>query len=753
MAERKDRSIAEPLTFTGERIVPQADNCEPNFASRMFHEHLARYNFASQLTHGKRVLDVGCGVGYGSQRIAQLGAASVTAFDLSADAIRHAGLHYAHPAVEFSVGNAQSFSFERQFDIVLCFELIEHVENPERVLQCISRVLAPDGVLVMSTPRALAEKRTHFHVYEFTLDEYRSMLGKYFPDTHIYVENNHFVSIVTDGEPASIERVECLKRQFTLDLADTFISVSAKDPNNVPGQLVNVMVLDSDDYVTMLERDVGILHKAEDDLREKIDWITREHATQTDYFKGEIERLIGEYSGLFQRNENFVAQLHGALQQVAQLTAEREALSDRQSGLLKELGDAQGNASRLADEHDGLARRQDKLLEALGASRQDAIHCAKELDDLIQRQAILLDEFTCIQGLLGNCEMEGIQALAQRRQTMEWPRDASTGPELARPENPSLQDATVTDPDGNSGSGFGLLANIRGVVARLSALWGMQEDQIRHLAERLRDSEMTNARISEENEALKAAAAIAAARIADSEARRLEAFEFARRSNDTVEGLRRAHDLLKRDIQDALAGGLQGEAPAYAGHHRDIVEAMDRLFLGGEATHYVGRDPLVDQIGTLVAELREHREWAERAEAAAHAERERAEAAAHAERERAERAEAAAHAERERAERAEAAAHAERERAEAAAHAERERAERAEAAAHAELDRAEGDIHALQAQVNLAANDAQEQQERADALDAYVENRKAKIEEIRSSISWRLTKPVRGVEKVLGIGK
>ena len=71
------------LNFTGERIVPQADNCEPLFALKMYQEHTARYLFAAQASTGKRVLDVGCGVGYGAHLLALSGAASVTAFDIA----------------------------------------------------------------------------------------------------------------------------------------------------------------------------------------------------------------------------------------------------------------------------------------------------------------------------------------------------------------------------------------------------------------------------------------------------------------------------------------------------------------------------------------------------------------------------------------------------------------------------------------------------------------------------------------------
>ena len=63
------------LKFTGERIVPGADNCEKLFARKMYQEHIARYLFASQFVGGRDVLDVGCGVGYGSHWLARQGAA------------------------------------------------------------------------------------------------------------------------------------------------------------------------------------------------------------------------------------------------------------------------------------------------------------------------------------------------------------------------------------------------------------------------------------------------------------------------------------------------------------------------------------------------------------------------------------------------------------------------------------------------------------------------------------------------------
>jgi len=260
MAERS------ALQFSGERIVPQADNCEPNFASRMYQEHIARYLFASQLTKDKHVLDIGCGVGYGSQFLAQRGAASVCAFDISEEAVNHGNIYYAHPNLKLSVGNAEDFAFDNQFDVAVSFELIEHVHQAEKVLQCIHRALKPGGILVMSTPRALENLRTHHHTREFSLEEFEDLIRKFFPKVEMYVENNHFASLVTRRAPSSISLIECLKDQFTLAKADVFVVVASSGDVSLP-ELPPTVAFDDDAYVTMLERDVQILHRAEDELK------------------------------------------------------------------------------------------------------------------------------------------------------------------------------------------------------------------------------------------------------------------------------------------------------------------------------------------------------------------------------------------------------------------------------------------------------------------------------------------------------
>lgn len=452
------------LNYTGERIVPGAKDCEPNFASRMFHEHMARYLFASQQTAGKVILDVGCGVGYGAQRLGSMGAASVTAFDISKEAIEHAKQFYSHPAVSYHVANAETFSFGIKFDVVTCFEVIEHVDRPDVVLANIAKHLKPDGLLVTSTPRHLGEKRTHFHTKEYSLEEFRELIGKHFARCEMYVENNHFSSLITSGPPDGIARVEFLKNQFDLAQADVFIALAIPSPDVDLPKMDASLVVDDDAYVTMLERDVDTLHKAEDDLKEKLAAIEEEAKDVRAFFENEIARLTNEYNVLHQ------------------------------------------HAADLDKKH---WEAEQALEQRLGEIQQ----LTRERDDLMRRQ---------------------------------------------------------------------------GPAAEL---------------------ETTMKQAAEEQAGLRSALEALTVRVADADSRRLEALEYARATNDNAQGTRRELEILKRDLAEALESPAAVAEASPADHrHRDIVESMERLFLGTEATHHVARNPLVIKVGRLALELQQSRE-------------------------------------------------------------------------------------------------------------------------------------------------
>ena len=115
-------------------------------------EHIARYNWAASLARGKRVLDAGCGSGYGSELLHRGGAAEVVAVDVSPEVIEAVAANAADGVV-CEVADIAALPYpEASFDLVVCFEAIEHVEEPDAVLDQFARVLRPDGLLVISSP-------------------------------------------------------------------------------------------------------------------------------------------------------------------------------------------------------------------------------------------------------------------------------------------------------------------------------------------------------------------------------------------------------------------------------------------------------------------------------------------------------------------------------------------------------------------------------------------------------------------------
>jgi 2-polyprenyl-6-hydroxyphenyl methylase/3-demethylubiquinone-9 3-methyltransferase len=102
---------------------------------------------------GKTALDVGCGAGLLTEPLARLGA-KVTGIDAAPEVIAVAREHAAAMGLEidYRVGDLQEL--EDQFDLITCMEVIEHVADPAAFIRALARRLAPEGLLVLSTPNA-----------------------------------------------------------------------------------------------------------------------------------------------------------------------------------------------------------------------------------------------------------------------------------------------------------------------------------------------------------------------------------------------------------------------------------------------------------------------------------------------------------------------------------------------------------------------------------------------------------------------
>lgn len=101
---------------------------------------------------GKSVLDIGCGGGLLSEAMALAGA-DVTGVDLSEASINVAKRHQQNLNIDYYVSSVENFAkiSDKKFDIITCMELLEHVPDPESLLQAAAKLLKPEGHLFLAT--------------------------------------------------------------------------------------------------------------------------------------------------------------------------------------------------------------------------------------------------------------------------------------------------------------------------------------------------------------------------------------------------------------------------------------------------------------------------------------------------------------------------------------------------------------------------------------------------------------------------
>lgn len=200
------------LEFTGERVVPgKVDD-------QLWAEHIARYDFVTPWVKGRRVLDFGCGAGYGAARLWRAGARSVMGCDVAPEAAAHARAHYGEAAT-FVVGDCQRAPFATgSFDLLVSFEALEHVPEPERFLDEARRLLGEEGLFFVSTPNkrtytdeSEAEKNP-FHIKEYYYGELLETLGRRFgtvvPFGQWMAEGAFFGRLAGEGEETVRRLVE-----------------------------------------------------------------------------------------------------------------------------------------------------------------------------------------------------------------------------------------------------------------------------------------------------------------------------------------------------------------------------------------------------------------------------------------------------------------------------------------------------------------------------------------------------------------
>jgi SAM-dependent methyltransferase len=138
----------DDLPLTGERTVPGL--AEENY---WFRRHEVVYQRLMDRCAGRDVLEAGSGEGYGADLIANV-ARRVIGLDYDESAVAHVRARY--PRVDMRHGNLAELPLpDGAVDVVVNFQVIEHLWDQAQFVDECARVLRPSGVLLMSTPNRI----------------------------------------------------------------------------------------------------------------------------------------------------------------------------------------------------------------------------------------------------------------------------------------------------------------------------------------------------------------------------------------------------------------------------------------------------------------------------------------------------------------------------------------------------------------------------------------------------------------------
>lgn len=165
---------------TGERILLEKET------PLMIARHFCAYKFARSYVSGKRVLDIGCGEGYGIFYLADF-AQEVKGIDYDSGAVNYAKDKYKKSNLYFEAMDVKNIgSISGRFDVISSFQCIEHITDTDAFLKDISALLDAGGVFICSTPNRndaspkSDEPLNKFHIREYLLGEFRQILSNHF---------------------------------------------------------------------------------------------------------------------------------------------------------------------------------------------------------------------------------------------------------------------------------------------------------------------------------------------------------------------------------------------------------------------------------------------------------------------------------------------------------------------------------------------------------------------------------------------
>jgi 2-polyprenyl-3-methyl-5-hydroxy-6-metoxy-1,4-benzoquinol methylase len=201
----------------------------PGFCNLHTHrEHVLRYDWVKNFVKDKTVLDIACGTGFGSYKLAEEGsAAKVTATDIDEKTVTYASLKNKHPRLVFQIKDAETFDGNSEYDVIVSFETIEHLNRPEEFLKNVSRALVSNGVFFVSTPISKEQENKNpynkYHVMEWGFRRFRELVSQYLSVEEVYLQLYGATPKINTGILARMLRKTGLSKDITLPAVEKLL--------------------------------------------------------------------------------------------------------------------------------------------------------------------------------------------------------------------------------------------------------------------------------------------------------------------------------------------------------------------------------------------------------------------------------------------------------------------------------------------------------------------------------------------------
>jgi 2-polyprenyl-3-methyl-5-hydroxy-6-metoxy-1,4-benzoquinol methylase len=321
--------------FTGERVIPGKVNED------LWAEHVSRYAFGRRFTAGKRVLDIGCGTGYGTAELAEEARLTV-GLDVDRDAVEYASAYF--PGPNFVQCSAKTLPFAtNSFDVITAFEVIEHLSDWSLMLAEARRLLCPDGLLIVSTPNKLcyAEARgssgpNPYHQHEFEFAEFRAALAQVFPYVEILLQDRVEAFAFHRGSSslrASLSDARVARASKDPMQANFFVAMCSGSP--IPDAPAFVYVPRASNLLRERETHIRLLEKELDQVKL---WL-RETMVGRDELIGQHKELEGQLDDRTRWALRLDANLRATQDRVVQLQEDFQAEQQRAAAIIAGLNE------------------------------------------------------------------------------------------------------------------------------------------------------------------------------------------------------------------------------------------------------------------------------------------------------------------------------------------------------------------------------------------------------------------------------